>query len=176
MWVHPDDYELLSAQHHSFNLDYPPPVFVGNINEAKIIILTANGGYDPVVTPQEFEAVGAESRYLKRLSSPEKFDWSEVAPYYSSVNYSELLLSGKAATVNACAYRSNRISQEPENKKIIKKLPSVMFARSWLLDSVLPLVKQGGRVVVARRSCRCGKAPWVVAASQRNNKQRPINN
>lgn len=150
-WLHPDDYELLSTQHHSFNLDFPPPAFVGNINEAKIIILTANGGYNSVVTPQEFQTEGSEAKYLERLSSPETFDWSEIAPYYSNVNYSELLLSGKAATVNACAYRSNKISQEPENKKIIKKMPSVAFARSWLLESVLPSAKKGGHVIVAKR-------------------------
>lgn len=150
-WVHPDDYGLLSTQNHSFNLDFPPPAFVGNINEAKVIILAANGGYDSVATPQEFGAEGAENKYLERLSLPDKADWSEVAPYYSHINYSKLLLNGQAAIVNACAYRSIKISQEPENKKIIKRLPSVSFSRSWLLESVLPLAKQRRRVIVAKR-------------------------
>jgi len=150
-WIHPDDHEVLSTNAHSFNLDFPPPAFVGDINNANIIILTANGGYDSVVTPQEFTSKDSEAKYIKRLSCPSTSDWAEIAPYYSKVNYSELLFSGRAATVNACAYRSKKISQEPENRKIIKKLPSVAFTRKWLLECVLPSVKLGSHIVVAKR-------------------------
>jgi hypothetical protein len=105
-------------------VDYPPPAFVGDVTRAKIIVLAANGGYDTAVTPNEFAASDSEKQYLLRLKNPSDADWSVVAPYYSGINYAELVISGAAAIVNACAYRSPKISAEPENRKVIQQLPS----------------------------------------------------
>ena len=150
-WVHPDDEELLGKEPHSFNLAFPPPAFVGDVTTARVIILVANGGYDPEVTPSEFEAPNSEAKYLKRLSYPTKANWAEVAPYYRGVNYAELVFSGKAAAVNACAYRSRKISEEPDNKRLLKRLPSVHFNRAWLVDVILPQVVAGQRFIVGKR-------------------------
>ncbi|MDP2818346.1 MAG: hypothetical protein Q8O29_08710 [Polaromonas sp.] len=150
-WAHPDDEDLLGREPHTFNLDFPPPAFVGDIENAKIIVLAANGGYSASVTPGEFAAIGAADRYLKRLSFPAEADWQEVAPYYRGINYSELVFSGKAAIVNACAYRSPKISEEPDNRRLIKKLHSAQFTRRWLIEVVLPQMQAGSRVIVGKR-------------------------
>lgn len=150
-WIHPEDEEVLSSQPHSFNLDYPPPAFLGDVTTARIIILLANGGYDPTVTPLEFAAPDSEARYLRRLSDPQAANWTEVSPYYRDVNYAELVFSGKAALVNACAYRSPKISKEQENQRLLNRLPSVHFNRAWLMQEILPQVEAGTRFVVAKR-------------------------
>lgn len=150
-WAHPDDEDLLGRELHSFNLDFPPPAFVGDVENAKIIVLAANGGYSSTATPAEFAAIGAAERYLERLCRPAEADWKEVAPYYRGINYSELVLNGKAAIVNACAYRSPRISEEPENRRLIKRLHSAQFTRRWLIEAVLPQMQAGSRVVVGKR-------------------------
>lgn len=150
-WVHPDDEELLGREPHTFNLEFPPPAFVGDIENAKVIVLAANGGYNASVTPSEFAASGATRRYMERLLRPAEADWKEVAPYYRGINYSELVFQGKAAIVNACAYRSPKISEEPDNRRLIKKLPSAQFTRRWLIEVVLPQMEVGSRVVVGKR-------------------------
>ncbi|GMU46920.1 MAG: hypothetical protein AMXMBFR26_17020 [Porticoccaceae bacterium] len=150
-WVHPDDEELFGSVAHSFNLDFPPPAFVGDVTRAKIIILAANGGYKPDVTPKEFDAPGSEARYMNRISNPGETNWSEVAPYYDGVNYADLIINGTAALVNVCAYRSRKISEEPENKRLLARLPSVNFHRTWLLETIFPQIESGKRVVVGKR-------------------------
>lgn len=150
-WVHPDDEAVLARTKVSFNFDFPPPAFVGDVLRAKVIVLVANGGYDPIVTAREFSKVGSVERYIDRLNHPDTASWWEVAPYYDSVNYGHLLTSGKVALVNACAYRSRKISEESENKRAIKSLPSAVFTRSWLLEQVLPQVRSGDRMIVGKR-------------------------
>ncbi|MFC7516032.1 hypothetical protein ACFQUU_13540 [Herbaspirillum sp. GCM10030257] len=150
-WVHPEDRMLLESEPNTFNLDYPPPAFIGDVSTAVVIVLAANGGYDPTITSREFSSPAVSQRYLDRLARPADADWSEVAPYYQGINYADLLLSGKAAIVNACAYRSRKISEEPENRRLIKKLPSARFNRQWLLEAVLPDANQGKRLIVGKR-------------------------
>lgn len=164
-WIHPEDEEVLSKQRHSFNLDFPPPAFVGDVTTARILILLANGGYDPTVTPLEFVAPGSEAKYLRRLSAPQEANWAEVSPYYRDVNYAELVFSGKAALVNACAYRSPKISQEPDNQRLLSRLPSVRFNRAWLIEEILPQVKSGTRFIVAKRH-----GLWALPETVRSSK------
>ncbi|MEM9346620.1 MAG: hypothetical protein AAGB26_08380 [Planctomycetota bacterium] len=150
-WVHPEDRHLFVSSPHSFNLDYPPPAFVGDIINAKVVILTANGGYKQAVTPHEFPDPRTEHEYVVRLTNPSGSDWRSVAKYYSDVNYADFICRGIVATVNACAYRSPKISAEPENRKLIKKLPSAAFTRRWLIDSVVTSANRGEKLVVAKR-------------------------
>jgi len=150
-WTHQDDEELLGREPNTFNLEFPPPASVGDIENAKIIVLAANGGYNSSVTPGEFAASGAVNRYLERLVRQAKAGWREVAPYYRGINYSELVFQGKAVIVNACAYRSPKISEEPDNRRLIKKLLSVQLTRRWLVEVVLPQMQAGERFVVGKR-------------------------
>ena len=166
-WVHPEDAGVLLNSPHSFNLDFPAGAFVGDILRAPVIILAANGGYDPKMTPQEFAGETAKSDYLERIVSPSPADWNSVSPYYHKVNYGKYLFDGRVALVNACAYRSPKISREEEadNRKILKRLRSVKFARDWLLECMLPLAKSGRRLVVAKRYglWRLPQTAWQVS-------------
>ncbi len=49
--LHPDDKAVFDVHYHSFNLNFPPPAFIGDVENAPVVLLEANGGYDPVVTP-----------------------------------------------------------------------------------------------------------------------------
>lgn len=150
-WLHPEDEGVLCHSVHSFNLDFPPPAFIGDVSQARVIILNANGGYKPDVTPKEFAAQGAEAEYVRRLAFPSNAKWADVAPYYRAANYAEWVFGGEAAVVNACAYRSPKISNEPENQGVIKRLPSARFNRKWLIETLLPQVNAGQRLIVGKR-------------------------
>lgn len=150
-WFHPADRAALQAQ-HSFNLDYPVSPYVGRIESANVIILGANAGYDPTITPSEFPSQSKIDSYVERVRDPENSDWSFVSTYYGKVNYGSLIVEGRAALINACPYRSPKISEEPENRKVLKSLPSLNFNRRWLVEAVLPLAKQGKRLIVAKRA------------------------
>ena len=150
-WAHPDDENILETTAHSFNLDFPVSPYVGDILRAEVLILGANAGYHPAVTPSEFVDDKAVQAYLRRVANPSSADWSSVSSYYSAVNCGPLVAGGQAVLINACAYRSPRISEESDNRKLIRRLPSAVFARRWLLEGVLPLVRNGQRIVVVKR-------------------------
>lgn len=152
-WMHPDDEPVFAAHPHTFNLDFPVSPYVGNIIEADAIILGANAGYSAIETPSEFAAIGAIDAYLARVSEPASADWSVVAPYYGKTNYGDLLAVGRVALVNACAYRSPRISAktEKDNRVLVDQLPSVHMTRAWLINDVLPMAAAGRRMVIAKR-------------------------
>lgn len=151
-WIHPDDEPVFDSARHSFNLDFPVSPYVGDILLAPVIILGANAGYRADVTPSEFPDEAAIQTYINRVRAPSNTDWSSVAPYYASVNYGPLIADGLAVLVNACAYRSPKISKEPENRKLIRRLPSVAMTRRWLLEVVRPLLAEGQRIVVVKRA------------------------
>jgi hypothetical protein len=150
-WVHPEDQGVFESAPHTFNLDYPVSPYVGDILNAPVVILGANAGYDPSVTPIEFPDADAISAYVQRVSAPDTSDWVVVSPYYNDVNYGPLIGSGHAVLINACPYRSRKISEEPENKQLLDRLPSTAFTREWLLSTVIPLAESGQRLVIAKR-------------------------
>jgi hypothetical protein len=39
--VHPDDEACFRENHHTFNLDFPPPAFVGHVDDAPVVFLEA---------------------------------------------------------------------------------------------------------------------------------------
>jgi hypothetical protein len=150
--LHPADEGTLDRKRHSFNLDFPVSPFVGNVLSAPVVILGANAGYRSDMTSQEFPDQRAIDAYLERVRRPETADWSGVSRYYTETNYGSLIATGRAVLVNACAYRSPKISEEPENRRTVAELASASFTRRWLLDAVLPLARIGARLVVVKRS------------------------
>ena len=163
-WTHPDDRVVLAGQ-HSFNLDYPTCPYLGPVISARVVILGANGGYSPTATPDEFPDAEAFERYLGRIRDPENADWSNVSPYYDRVNYRSLVYRGDAVWVNASPYRSPRISEEPDNRRLVRLLPSSDFIRRWLIDAVLPLAARGERLVVVKRPRLWQLPPEVSTAT-----------
>jgi hypothetical protein len=75
----------------------------------------------------------------------------EEADNGSSTSSTTAPAGGQAVIVNAIAYRSHSITNEPANKKMRKILPSALLHRRWLLNDVLPAVKAGKRKVIAHR-------------------------
>lgn len=149
--VHPADKPFFATADHSFNLDFPPPAFIGDIEHAPVVLLDANGGYSQE-TSLEFPDARSVARYIDLLHSPKAINPSAVAPYYGQRNYAKMIQDGQLALVNAVAYRSVSISKEPSNKKIAERLPSTHIHRTWLREELLPSAKSGDRLVIAHRN------------------------
>lgn len=163
-WTHPDDRAVLAGQ-HSFNLDYPTCPYLGQVMSAQVVILGANGGYSPTATPEEFPDAAAFERHLGRMRHPEGADWSRVSPYYDRVNYGPLVYGGDAVWINASPYRSPKISEEPDNQRLVRVLPSSVFLRRWLIEAVVPLAARAERLVVVKRSRLWRLPPEVNTAT-----------
>ena len=161
--VHPQDVPVFERYHdHGFNLDYPPPAYIGDIVNAPIIILDNNGGFDSKKTPQEFPDAEAHDEFRETLAASRPLDPKQrsVSPYYCSRNYTEWLTSGTAALVNGVAYRSvsglsSRVAE------LTKVLPAALLHQKWLRDAVLPLVENGERFLVVHRWSRWNGAAEV---------------
>lgn len=149
VYVHPDDMEVLREHPNRFNLDYPPPAYVGDIVGAPVIMLLTNGGYNSEGTKNEFSKRGAAKRYLDCLHDPRLMCPKVYSPYYLTRNYKELLKKGELAIVNVAAYRSPNFS--PARQKIADDLESVKLHRRWLRETLLPEAAAGKRFVVAHR-------------------------
>jgi hypothetical protein len=149
--VHPIDKPAFADVEHTFNLDFPPPAYIGAIDDAICVVLYANGGYDPHVTPMEFRSIISPSSFLRYLHAPVQISPRRIAPYYERVNFGHLIESGRLALVNAVAYRSRKISEEPENLKLARRLPSLEAHRAWLWEEVMPEVRKRNRFLVVKR-------------------------
>jgi len=164
-WAHRLDRKVLDAGPHSFNLDYPVSPYIGDVLTAPVIILNANAGYKPDVTPTEFPDAASVSAYIARVDDPSGSDWSFVSRYYAETNYGHLIGPGKVVVVNACAYRSPKITDKTEsnNRAMIKRLPSSIFMRRWLLEAVLPIAAKRERLVVINRGGQWRLGSAVIA-------------
>lgn len=163
--VHPDDEATFAKiPEHGFDLSFPPPAFIGDVENAPIIILDNNGGYDPTMTPGEFRAEGAADGFRGNLERSSVVDprapW--VSPYYLQRNFTKWLTTGEAALVNGVAYRSVS-GREKSVARLTKVLPSAAFHRRWLIETVLPSVDRGERFLIVHRWSRWGE----VAATLR---------
>ncbi|PWK56260.1 hypothetical protein C8D95_105328 [Silicimonas algicola] len=150
--VHPDDMHVLANLPHSFNVDYPPPAFIGDIVNAPVVLLDANCAYDPTLTPSGFSNREAYVRFVQLLHEPCPVEPASIAPYYGKRNYRSLIASGRLAVVNAVPYRSRGISREPENRRIAERLPSTQVHRDWLRNELIPAAARGERLVVVHRT------------------------
>ena len=150
VYVHPDDMDVFRncTRKHSFNFDYPPPAYVGDIVSAPVVMLMTNGGYSDG-TQNEFSEQGDAERYLERLHDPGLMQPDGYSQYYLKWNYTKFLADGDLVLVNAVAYRSPGFSYD--NQKIADKLPSVELHRRWLREDLLPAAADDERLVVAHR-------------------------
>ncbi len=142
---------MLQHGSYSFNLGHPVSPYIGDVANARVVILGANAGYKQDLTPTEFPSDEAVADYVSRVDDPSAADWTFVSCYYDSTNYGNFLADRRAVLVNACAYRSPKLSQEPDNRAIMRRLPSVAFTRRWLLEAVLPRAEKGERLIIAKR-------------------------
>jgi hypothetical protein len=151
--VHPDDQQIFDSHpDHSFNLDFPPPAFIGDVDKAPIVVLMSNGGYKHGETEKEFpdERSCEEHRdYLRglRAALPPR-----LSSYYTKGPLGEWIKNGSAVLVNAVPYRSPQLSEEKKNQRAAKQLRSLDVHRRWLFDEVLPEAKAGRRLVLVHRN------------------------
>lgn len=148
--VHPLDAPVLAERGHTFNLSFPPPAFVGN-PEAPIVILMANGGYKPGETEREFASAEDVEEHIAYLRGARTQMPRRMSDYYRRGMVGRWLVAGKAVSVNAVPYRSPRLSQEPQNQRLARALPTLAVHRRWLLDEVMPEAVAGRRFVLAHR-------------------------
>ena len=148
VYVHPDDLEVLADHPGCFNLDHPPPAYVGDIVGAPVIMLLTNGGYSDG-TKNEFENQGDAERYLECLHDPSLMNPKVYSDYYLNLNYGNFLKDGNLAIVNVAAYRSRNFSSP--RPRIADKLPSVQLHRRWLREMLLSEAAAGERLVIAHR-------------------------
>lgn len=150
--VHPSDQLTLTAHatRGIFNLQFPPAAFIGDLDNAPIVVLMANGGYDPSMTPLEFSNPADIDFHYMHLRRPGPVDPARISPYYARNSFlAPLIREGKAVLVNACAYRS--VQQTAGVEALANELTSVHFARKWLRRELIPQAIAGSRLVVAHR-------------------------
>lgn len=152
--VHPDDAPVFAAHpDHTFNLDFPPPAFIGDVDHAPIVILMLNGGYDRTRTPAEFANASDSVEYLKWLRGEQTDVPRNLSTYYTQQAIFPWVRDGEAVIVNAVAYRSPKITDKRElaNRRLAKQLLSAKAHNMWLQEEVLPDVRNGKRFLVAHR-------------------------
>jgi hypothetical protein len=161
---HPEDRSTFAkSPHHTFNLQFPPPAFVGAL-DAPIVILMSNGGYKPGITEAEFPTEMVQEEYRAYLRGELKTLPCHLSKYYSLGPFSSMLREGKALMVNAVPYRSPSLSKETINREIAKQLPSLMVHQTWLMTEVLPQARRGDRFVLAHRN-----GWWKLPLSEASN-------
>lgn len=165
--VDPDDLAVFQKfGSHGFNLDFPPPAFIGDVVNAPVIILDNNGGYNSESTKLEFPDSEAHGEFRDLLANPRSVDPSErvISSYYLNRNYTRWLEQGVAALVNGVAYRSEDGNSKGV-KAMTKSLPSALTHQHWLRHSLYPLVESGQRFVVVHRWARWNGAHEVFEDS-----------
>lgn len=151
--VHSEDEPIFRAHpRHSFNLRFPPPAFIGDIDAAPIIILMSNGGYKAGITEAEFPDEASVSEYRRFISGEASALPSKLANYYANGRVGDWIHSGRAALVNAVPYRSPNLSKEAYNKDVAKQLRSLVVHRRWIMNEVLPDAANGRRFVLVHRN------------------------
>jgi hypothetical protein len=150
--IHPDDEPIFRKYpKHSFNLRFPPPAFVGDVN-APIVILMSNGGYKPGITEAEFPDEASVSEHRAFIRGETTALPSRLAYYYAAGQVGDWIATGQAVLVNAVAYRSPQLSKEPYNKDVASRLPSLAAHRRWVMKEVLPEAAGGRRFLLVHRN------------------------
>jgi hypothetical protein len=142
--VHPADADALRGVDHTFELDHPPPAFIGH-PDAPVIILLANGG--PARSGEFDEPSAAESFYAALRTGDFR-----LPEHHGPQRVHTWVEQKLAVRVNSVAYRSMRLSAEPHNRKVAETLPSVAVHRRWLRQVVLPAAARDEKLVIVHRS------------------------
>jgi hypothetical protein len=151
--VHPEDEKVFAAHpKHTFNLDFPPPAYIGDIDKAPIVVLMSNGGYVPKIVATEFPDDTSISVYRNYIRGEILTLPPRLARYYATGHVGAWISAGKAVLVNAVPYRSRKLSQEPENQKVAELLPSLAAHRDWFAKEVLPAAVACRRFVLVHRN------------------------
>ncbi len=150
--IHPLDRPILERANHTFRLSEPPPAFIGDIEHAPVIVLCSNGGWN-IQTPQEFlHRDNSPAKFVARLHTSQACDPAIVSPYYGRSNLAAFISCGEVALLNLSPYRSPELSKEPENATLAHELVSSKYAVRWVKDILMPLVRNGERMIFLKRN------------------------
>jgi hypothetical protein len=152
--VHPDDKPIFAEYpQHTFNLKFPPPAFVGDVDAAPIVILMSNGGYKPGITEREFPDEASISEYRRYIRGEVHALPPRLSPYYATGRVGEWIHAGRAVVVNAVPYRSPSLSSSKEayNRSAAKHLRSLAAHRRWVMQEVLPEATRCRRFLLVHR-------------------------
>jgi len=153
--VHPEDRAVFDAQpRHAFNLNYPPPAFIGDVDNAPIVVLMSNGAYKPGMTEAEFPDTSSEIEYREWLRGERRQLPDRLSSYYLNQGLGDWIRAGQAVIVNAVPYRSVKLSSKDEklNQEVALALRSREMHRKWLAQEVLPQAALGKRFVFVHRN------------------------
>jgi hypothetical protein len=153
--IHPDDQPVFRGEpalRAAFNLQFPPPAFVGDVDAAPVVILMSSGGYKPGITEAEFPDAKASDDYRRYLQGELLSMPETMSDYYRRGPLGRWLEDGKAALVNAVAYRTPSLSSVPNARRLVGLLPSVTLHRAWVKEDLLPSAQRGERFVLVHRN------------------------
>jgi hypothetical protein len=148
--VHPDDKPLLDDLPNDFKLKGPPAPYIGDVDRSAVVLLFANAGYREGITDAEFVTDESVARFMAKLHSSAAYNPLEFGDYWQEP-IASLVSSGRLSIVNACAYRSVSIAEEPRNQRVCDFLPSVHTHRKWLVTELAPQSRAGLRLVIVHR-------------------------
>ena len=94
-----------------------------------------------------FNGEHAIQECLQDIAAGDTTPWAADVPYYRTANYGWRLQNRRFAVVNACAYRSRGVPAPA----VVEDLPSARMTRMWLLNALIPLVRNRQRLIVAWR-------------------------
>jgi hypothetical protein len=147
IYIHPNDKPIIDLFPNAFNCHFPPPAFIGDVENARVILLMNAGGYDSSTTPGEFSTSLDVKEHLDWLRGDREEPPSKLSSYYTERNYHKWIRTKEAVLVNAFPYRSP-VEGKGKLKQIANRLPSAEERRRWLQEEVLPDAKAGLRFVV----------------------------
>lgn len=67
--VHPEDRVALTSHPHTFDLRFPPPAFIGDVDHAPLVVLMLNGGVAADLQAAEFPTPGDSTEYIDWLNN-----------------------------------------------------------------------------------------------------------
>ena len=148
--IHPDDRDVLRRNSHFFNLDHPVTPYIGDIDHASVVLIFLNGGYDPKITPNEFDTLGKRRRFAEFVHNPRPIPPEHISTYYKTSQYGDMIEKGHVAMVNVVPYRS---AKWPGRKQTEwgKLLKSFQATRSWFHKELVPDTETGKRMAVRKR-------------------------
>jgi hypothetical protein len=154
------DREILISD-NSFQTAEPPPAFIGDIENASVVVLFSNGGWNPKTNNEFLQPRNSPAEYVARLHNSLACDPSIISPYYASSNLARFLERGQVAILNLIPYRSPELSKEPKNQKFAWKLQSSQLAFRWVNEVAMPQAEAHTRLVVLKRKL------WLKFVEQR---------
>ena len=108
------------------------------------------------MTKSEFTSRNDIDVYIDYLTGARKSLPGKLSQYYVRSPLWRWVQAGQVAIVNAVAYRSPKLSDEPANRALAKRLPSHKAHVGWLNRELLPSAAARTRLVVAHRFVQWG--------------------